>query len=116
MLFLVFYFILFSVLIFQGAHVAGEVKQPLGTLPEEVGQAPEASSRWGALLVGTGLLGLLLALAGFRWTSLAAARPAFFYLGLGVLAAYGFWVIFLGRRPEFIGKPTVAEDHGHGHH
>ena len=35
MIFLVFYFILFVVLIFQGTHVAGEVKTPLGTLPEE---------------------------------------------------------------------------------
>jgi hypothetical protein len=37
-------------------------------------------------------------------------------VGLGVLALYGLWVIVLGRRPEFIGKPAAADDHGHGHH
>lgn len=116
MLFLVFYFILFAVLLFQGTHVAGEVKTPLGTLPEEVGQAPVASARWGVALIGTGLLGLLGGLASFRWAGLVAARPALFALGLAVLAAYGLWVIFLGRKPEFIGKPAVADDHGHGHH
>lgn len=116
MLFLVFYFILFAVLIFQGTHVAAEVKNPLGTLPEEVGQAPVASARWGVALIGMGLLGTLAGLASFRWTGLAAARPALFTLGLVILALYGLWVIFLGRKPEFIGKAAVADDHGHGHH
>ena len=111
MLFLVFYFILFTILIFQGTHVAAEVKNPLGTLPEEVGQNPVASARWGVLLIGVGLLGALAGLASFRWTGLVAARPALFALGLTVLALFGSWIIFLGRKPEFIGKP--ADDHGH---
>ena len=72
MLFLVFYFILFCVLIFQGTHVAGEVKNPLGTVPEEVGQASLASARWGLLLIGIGFLGLIIGLLGFHWTGLVA--------------------------------------------
>jgi hypothetical protein len=116
MLFLVFYFLLFAVLTFQGTHVAGEIKTPLGTLPEEVGQAPVVSARWGIVLIGVGLLGAIVGLLSFRWTGLAALRPALFYVGLGVLGLYGLWVIFLGRKAEFIGKPAVAEDHGHGHH
>ena len=114
MLFLVFYFLLFSVLIFQGTHVAAEVKNPLGTLPEEVGQSPLASMRWGVLLIGTGLLGVIAGLAGFHWTGLAPLRPGLMGLGLIVLALFGLWVVFLGRKAEFIGKPTVAD--GHGHH
>ena len=51
----------------------------------------------------------------FRSSTLAAARPGFLILGLAVLALYGLWVIFLGRKAEFIGKPA-ADDHGHGHH
>jgi hypothetical protein len=112
MIFLVFYFILFTVLVLQGTHVAGEIKNPLGTLPEEVGQNPVASARWGVLLIVTGFLGVLLGLLGFRTPSLAAGRPVFMGLGLAVLALFGLWVIFLGRKPEFIGKP-VADDHGH---
>lgn len=114
MLFLVFYFILFVVLIFQGTHVAGEIKTPLGTLPEEVGQNPVAAARWGILLITIGFFGILSGLLGFRSTALATARPAFFAIGVGILALYGLWVVFLGRKPEFIGKPSV--DHGHGHH
>jgi UPF0716 family protein affecting phage T7 exclusion len=116
MLFLVFYFILFVVLIFQGTHVAGEVKTPLGTLPEEVGQNPIAAARWGILLITVGFFGSILGLLSFRSPALAAALPTCLTLGVGVLALYGFWVIFLGRKPEFIGKPAVADDHGHGHH
>jgi ABC-type nickel/cobalt efflux system permease component RcnA len=116
MLFLVFYFLLFLVLIFQGTHVAGEIKTPLGTLPEEVAQNPVAAARWGILLIAVGLLGSALGLLGFRSSTLAAARPGLLLVGLVVLALYGVWVIFLGRKPEFIGKPAVADDHGHGHH
>lgn len=116
MLFLVFYFILFVVLIFQGSHLAGEVKTPLGTLPEEVGQSPVAAARWGVLLITGGFLGSVVGLLGFRFPSLAALRPAFSALGLLVLALYGLWIIFLGRKAEFIGKPAVADDHGHGQH
>lgn len=113
MLFLVFYFTLFVVLIFQGTHLAGEVKAPLGTLPEEVGQNPVAATRWGMALILVGFLGAAAGLLGFRFPALATLRPALFALGLGVLALCGLWIIFLGRKPEFMGKPAAADDHGH---
>ncbi len=113
MIFLVFYFVLFVVLIFQGTHVAGEVKTPLGTLPEEVSQNPVAAARWGILLITVGFFGSILGLLGFRYPGLAASRPAFFVIGLAILALYSLWVIFLGRKAEFIGKPAVADEHGH---
>jgi hypothetical protein len=116
MLFLVFYFILFVVLIFQGTHIAGEVRTPLGTLPEEVGQSPVAAARWGVVLILAGFLGAILGLLGFRSPAMAALRPALFGFGLAVLALFGFWVVFLGRKPVFMGKPAVADDHSHGHH
>ncbi|HJW44703.1 MAG TPA: hypothetical protein VJ463_09615 [Geothrix sp.] len=112
MLFLVFYFILFAVLLFQGTHVAGEVKTPLGTLPEEVGQDPVASARWGILLITVGFLGAILGLLGYRSPALAAMRPGFMIFGIAVLALYGLWVIVLGRKAEFMGKPAT-DDHGH---
>lgn len=114
MIFLVFYFVLFVVLIFQGTHVAAEVKTPLGTLPEEVGQNPMAAARWGILLISIGFFGSALGLLGFGSPALAALRPAFLVVGLGILALYGLWVIFLGRKAEFMGKPAVTD--GHGHH
>jgi len=114
MIFLVFYFILFVVLIFQGTHVAGEVKTPLGTLPEEVGQNSVAAARWGILLITIGFFGALMGLLAFRYPSLATARPAFFALGVALLGLYSLWVIFLGRKAEFMGKPAVTD--GQGHH
>ena len=112
MVFMTFYFLLFVLLIAQGTHVAGEVKTPLGTLPEEVGQNPVASARWGILLIMVGFFGALMGLLGFRTPGLAALRPALLGLGAATMAAYGLWVIFLGRKPEFMGKAAV-EDHGH---
>ncbi len=111
MLFLIFYFVLFVALIFQGTQVAGEVRTPLGTLPEEVGQNPVAASRWGILLITVGFAGSLLGLWGFANPALATARPLAFTLGLGLLALYALWVIFLGRKPEFMGKAAVGGQH-----
>ena len=113
MLFLALYFILFVVLIFQGTQIAGEVKSPLGTVPEEVGQSAMAASRWGILIILAGFLGALVGLLGFRSPALATLRPACFGLGLGILSLFGLWVIFLGRKPEFMGKAAATEDHGH---
>lgn len=113
MLFLVFYFTLFVVLIFQGTHLVGEVKAPLGTLPEEVGQNPVAATRGGLVLILVGFLGAVAGLLGFRFSALATLRPALFALGLAILALCGLWIIFLGRKPEFMGKAAAADDHGH---
>lgn len=113
MVFLTCYFLLFVLLICQGTHVASEVSTPLGTLPEEVGQHPVASARWGILLITTGFFGVAAGLVGFRSPALAALRPGLLGVGLGVLALYGLWVIFLGRKAEFMGKPAIVDDHGH---
>ena len=114
MMFLVFYFILSAVLLFQGLHLSGEVAQPLGTLPEEVGQAPEPSRKWGAFLMTYGALAIALGLAGFAWPFFTPARAAVFGLGLVILGIYTCWLLFAARTVEFIGTPS--DDHGHGHH
>lgn len=117
MVFLVFYFILSAVLLFQGLHLSGEVSQPLGTLPEEVGQAPEPSKKWGAFLMTYGALAMAVGLAGFQWAFFLPARPAVFGLGVLVLGIYACWLMFAARTVEFIGKPSADHgDHGHGHH
>lgn len=111
MVFLVFYFILSAVLLFQGLHLSGEVSQPLGTLPEEVGQAPEPSKKWGAFLMTYGALAAAVGLAGFQWAFFLPARPAVFGLGTLILGIYTCWLLFAARTVEFIGKPS--DDHGH---
>lgn len=113
MLFLVFYFLLAAILIFQGLHLAAEVKSPLGTVPEEVAQKPAPSLGWGRALMGLGTVNALVALAGFQWERLVALRSGLFTLGWVALALYGCWVISLGRKAEFMGTPAVTDDHGH---
>jgi hypothetical protein len=114
MLFLVFYFLLSAVLFFQGLHLSGEVSAPIGTLPEEVGQAPEPSRKWGAFLMTYGALAAIVGLASFQWAFFLPARTPIFQLGAVTLAVYACWLLFAARTVEFIGKPS--DDHGHGHH
>jgi hypothetical protein len=113
MLLLVLYFLLSLILIFQGTHLAGEVRSPLGTLPDEVAQNPVSAMRWGILLIASGILLSVLGLLGYWSTRLATARPGLLLLGLAILILYGVWIVFLGRKAEFIGKPAAADNHGH---
>ena len=113
MVFLIFYFILSAVLVFQGLHLAAETTSPLGTLPEEVAQDRPTSRGWGGLLMAYGAFSALIGALGFAYPDMAPARPILFLLGLIFLALFGLWVIFLGRKAEFIGKPTMTDDHGH---
>ena len=106
MLFLVIYFLLFLILIFQGTHIAGEVKTPLGTLPEEVGQNPVASARWGVLLIWVGSSEPPWAFWGSGPRLVAALRPLCFALGVVVLALFGLWVYLSGpQRPSPSASP-----------
>jgi hypothetical protein len=113
LLFLLFYYVIFAVLIFQGSHLVGEVKAPLGTLPEEVGQKPAEATRIGRGLIGLGTLGVVVGLLALGNPALVKAQRGLMGLGLVALALYGFWIVALGRRPEFIGKPAPVDDHGH---
>lgn len=113
MLFLVFYFLFCAVLVFQGLHLASEVRTPLGTLPPEVAQAPEPSKAWGGLLMAYGAFAALVGLAGFISASAAALRPVLFLVGAVFLGLFVLWVLFLGRQAEFMGRPAATDDHGH---
>ena len=114
MLFLVMYFILAFILVFQGLHLAGEQKEPLGTLPEEVGLPAPKSFAWGAFLMTWGGLAIVFGLLGFQWDYFVSMRPAVFGLGWIILAVYAAWVVFAARRIVYMGTPSA--DDGHGHH
>lgn len=117
MLFLVHYFLLAAILVFQGLHILGEQKEPLGTLPEEVGLPAPKSFAWGAFLMTWGGLALVLGLMGFRWDYFVPMRQAILGLGWLILVVYAAWVIFAARRIQYMGtRSAEAGDHGHGHH
>lgn len=115
--FLVFCFLLPTVMFFQGLHLQGEVTTPLGTLPEEVAQAPAPSGKWGSFLMVYGAMNVAINLAGFKWAFFEPLRPVLFFVGVVILTIYAAWLIFAAPRVEFIGKPSADHgDHGHGHH
>jgi hypothetical protein len=112
MLFLVFYYLLAAVLIFQGLHFYGEQTQPLGTVPEEVGQEKASSGVWGGYLATYGGLMVVCGLLSHYYAFFGPALGPLRAIGLLSLVLFGAWVVFMGRRIEFLG--TAAEpDHGH---
>lgn len=114
MLFLVFYYLLAAVLIFQGLHLYAEQTQPLGTVPEEVGQERTPSDRWGGYLLTYGILMTVCGLLSHAYSYFVPALGPIRGIGFLSLILFGVWVVFMGRRIEFLGTAAV-EDHGHGH-
>ncbi|HJU83077.1 MAG TPA: hypothetical protein VJ600_02600 [Holophagaceae bacterium] len=112
---LMMYFVLASVLVFQGLHLASEPTAPLGTLPEETALPAPKSFAWGAFLLTWGGLAILVGLLGFQWDFFVSMREAILVLDWIILAVFGAWVVFMARRIDYIGTPS-ADDHGHGHH
>lgn len=114
MLFLVFYYLLAAVLIFQGLHFYGEQTQPLGTVPEEVAQPRPASERWGGYLVTYGTLMVGCGLISHWYRFFAPALGPICFIGVLSLILFGVWVVFMGRTIEYLGTPA-EDDHSHDH-
>lgn len=114
LLFYIFYYVLFTVLVFQGLHLASEVGDPLGTVPEEVAQAPSPSLGWGSFLVAYGALCILIALLSHAYDYFVSALRPLMGTGWVILTVFGAWVVFKGRTVKYLGVASPALDHG-GH-
>lgn len=120
LIFYVCFYVLSSVLIFQGLHIASEVADPFGTVPEEVGQTPTFSLGWGSFLVAYGSLCIAIALLSHSYEYFGSALRPLLGTGLAILTIFGAWVVFMGRTVNYIGEASADLDHGahsgNGHH
>jgi len=111
MLTYVFLFLVAFVLLFQGVHLVGEIRNPLGTVPAEVALPEKSQRRWGERLITFGLLSMLLGFLSFWYPFLNDYLvPVIVVDGcaLGILALY---LIFFAPRVEYMGKPSGGEHH-----
>lgn len=114
LLFYICYYVLSTVLVFQGLHLATETTDPLGTVPEEVGQTPTPSLGWGSFLVAYGALCILIALLSHAYDYFVSALRPLMGTSLVILAVFGAWVVFKGRTVKYLGEASLDLNHG-GH-
>ena len=107
-----FSYLLAAVLFFQGLHLFQETKAPLGAVPDEVKQETPASQKWGAALITWSVLLAGVALLSYTYPGFASAVVPLRNTGMVIGAAFGIWVVFMGRTVEYMGTPS-ADDHGH---
>jgi hypothetical protein len=107
MLFYVFYYVLASVMIFQGVQQLGERSEPLGVVPQEVVQHDRFHSFWGWYLVSFGLAAGAVGLLSHAFAGAVPLLKVFLWEGLASVGLFGLVVIFGGRKIGFIGKPTA---------
>lgn len=101
----IFHYLTASLLAFQGLQALGEQREPLGVVPEEVRQNGESMGRWGGFLLTFGLLSAAIGLLGSSFPWHASAQRILTSSGLAAMAIYGLWIVFLGRRVAYLGKP-----------
>jgi hypothetical protein len=109
-----FTLLLAAALLFQGLHLRAEPADPLGVVPEEVRPTDRMARIWGAALAIYGGFLLLFGTAALIDPDFRPGVIPFRNAGIGLSVLFGFWVVFLNRRVEYLGQP--AEDSGHGHH
>jgi len=111
MLTYVFLFITASVLIFQGTQLLGELRNPLGVVPNEVALPEKTARRWGERLLGFGCLTLLLGLLSFIYSSLCQYLLPTIIVDACALGIFAIYLIFVAPRVQYIGKPSGGDHH-----
>jgi hypothetical protein len=111
MLTYVFLFMTASVLIFQGTQLLGELRNPLGTVPNEVVLPERAARRWGERLIGFGCLSLLLGFLSFLYPSLFQYLLPTIVVDGCALGVFALYLVFAAPRVQYLGKPGKDDHH-----
>jgi uncharacterized membrane protein HdeD (DUF308 family) len=111
MLTYVFLFLAASALLFQGAQLIGEVRNPLGVVPAEVALPEKSQRRWGERLFTFGLLSILLAFLSFRYPSLAEYLVPTIIVDGCALGVFALYLVFFAPSVDYMGKPSGGEHH-----
>lgn len=108
-----FFYTVAVVLVFQGTHVFGEQRAPMGVVPEEVTQEPGRARLRGLVLAAFGYLSLGAGLLSHFYPVLQPILPSVMAVGLGLMAVYGICVLFFNRVVKYQGvsAPPVHPEH-----
>ncbi len=112
-LFYVLYYCLAAVLAFQGVQQLEEQRAPMGVLPAEVVQKPVYHVFWGWTLAGLAAFAAVLGLGSHAAPALGPILVPVAWVELVALGVFGFSLVFLGRKVEYLGKPTAPAPHDH---
>jgi pilus assembly protein TadC len=105
MLTYVFLFLAASALLFQGAHLVGEIRNPIGTVPAEVALPEKSQRRWGERLFTFGLLSALLGFLSFWHPFLAEYLVPIIIVDGCALGIFALYLVFFAPRVDYMGKP-----------
>lgn len=115
MLFYAFFYLVAALLLFQGVHLLGEQRDPMGVVPAELALPAGAARVWGRLLVGVGLVGLVCGLVSHGLTPWVS-RQVLTCLEVAewlLMGIYGFWLVFIAKRVHYAGVAAAPTNHGH---
>lgn len=112
-LFYLVHYLLASILVFQGVQQIEEQRAAMGFVPTEVVQKPAFHVFWGWTLLGLGVFALVMGLGSHAAPALGPVLVALDWVGLLAIAVFGFSLVFIGRKVEYVDKPSAPVEHGH---
>jgi hypothetical protein len=111
-LFYTIHYVLAVILVFQGVQQIEEQRGSMGFLPAEVIQKPGFHVFWGWTLAGLGAFATLLGLGSHAAPSMSRLLVVVNWVELLAVAVFGFSLVFLGRKVQYLGTPSAPVEHG----
>jgi len=112
-LFYAIHYVLAGILVFQGVQQIEEQRAPMGVLPAEVVQKPAFHVFWGWTLLGLGGFAAVMGLGSHAAPSLGPVLVPIAWVELVAMAVFGFSLVFIGRKVEYLGKAAATLEPGH---
>lgn len=112
-LFYVLHYVLAGILVFQGVQQIEEQRAAMGFVPTEVVQKPAFHVFWGWTLLGLGAFATVMGLGSHAASALGPILIAVIWVELLAMAVFGLSLVFIGRKVEYIGKPSAPAEHSH---
>jgi hypothetical protein len=112
-IFYVVHYLLAGILIFQGVQQIEEQRAPMGFLPTEVVQKPAFHIFWGWTLLGLGAFATVMGLGSHAAPAMKPVLVPIDWVEMLAVAVFGFSLVFIGRKVEYIGKASAPVEHGH---
>jgi Na+/proline symporter len=112
-LFYLLHYVLAAVLVFQGVQQIEEQRAAMGFVPTEVVQKPAFHVFWGWTLLGLGGFAAVLGLGSHAAPAMGPVLIPVVWVELLAMAVFGFSLVFIGRKVQYVGKPSAPVEHSH---
>lgn len=111
MLLYTFYYLIASILIFQGTNACAEIVSPMGIVPEELSLEKSKGELLGCILFAYGYFSVIFGIVSHFFEFLQIAIVSVMGLGIFGMLVFVCFILFDNRKVDYLGRPSANSDH-----